>query len=233
MLQIKYPGFLITFEGGEGGGKTTQSIRLRKKLLELDREVITLREPGGTAISEQIRQVALSPDNIGMEFSTEVLLFQAARAQLYHEIVIPSLEVGKIVVMDRSRDSSVVYQGMVRGFGRKIIESLNNLSTDNIFPDLTYLLDLPVDLGLKRRVDSGKMDRLDMEAREFHQQVREAYLQLAKEDAANRWVIINAEQKLEQVEKDIWTEVENRLFKKNDSQKSDSGKKIPCYLDEK
>jgi len=209
----KYPGFLITFEGGEGGGKTTQTVRLRDKLTKAGHDVVVLREPGGTVISEQIRKVVLSPDNTSMAFTTEVLLFQAARAQIYRELVIPSLKAGKMVLMDRSRDSSVVYQGMVRGFGKTLIEELNNLSTNKIYPNLTILLDLPVEIGLKRRVDSGKVDRLDMEAKEFHQQVREAYLKLAKENDQGRWVMIDASTSLEQVENKIWKIVEEKLKK--------------------
>jgi len=209
----KYPGFLITFEGGEGGGKTTQTVRLRDKLTKAGHDVVVLREPGGTVISEQIRKVVLSPDNTSMAFTTEVLLFQAARAQIYRELVIPSLKAGKMVLMDRSRDSSVVYQGMVRGFGKTLIEELNNLSTNKIYPNLTILLDLPVEIGLKRRVDSGKVDRLDMEAKEFHQQVREAYLKLAKENDQGRWVMIDASTSLEQVENKIWKIAEEKLKK--------------------
>ncbi len=209
----KYPGFLITFEGGEGGGKTTQTVRLRDKLTKAGHDVVVLREPGGTVISEQIRKVVLSPDNTSMAFTTEVLLFQAARAQIYRELVIPSLKAGKMVLMDRSRDSSVVYQGMVRGFGKTLIEELNNLSTNKIYPNLTILLDLPVEIGLKRRVDSGKVDRLDMEAKEFHQQVREAYLKLAKENDQGRWVMIDASTSLERVENKIWKIAEEKLKK--------------------
>ena len=209
----KYPGFLITFEGGEGGGKTTQTVRLRDKLTKAGHDVVVLREPGGTVISEQIRKVVLSPDNTSMAFTTEVLLFQAARAQIYRELVIPSLKAGKMVLMDRSRDSSVVYQGMVRGFGKTLIEELNNLSTNKIYPNLTILLDLPVEIGLKRRVDSGKVDRLDMEAKEFHQQVREAYLKLAKENDQGRWMMLDASTSLEQVENKIWKIVEEKIKK--------------------
>ncbi|HWS24017.1 MAG TPA: dTMP kinase, partial [Anaerolineales bacterium] len=123
-------GVLISFEGGEGGGKTVQIKRLRDRLYqEYERESVILREPGGTVISEQIRQVLLNPENTGMAYTAEVLLFQAARAQIYREIVLPSLESGKIVLMDRTRDSSVVYQGMVRGFGVELIEQLNDIST--------------------------------------------------------------------------------------------------------
>ena len=211
MKQKTYPGYLITFEGGEGGGKTTQSVRLRNRLSKAGRDVIVLREPGGTVISEQIRKVVLSQVNTSMAFTTEVLLFQAARAQIYREIVIPSLKAGKVVIMDRSRDSSVVYQGIVRGFGKDLIEQLNDLSTDNIYPNLTILLDLPVDVGLRRKEDSGEINRLDMEADGFHQKVKKAYLQLVKEDKSNRWVVINAENDLDTVESEIWKVVSKKL----------------------
>lgn len=211
MAKNLYPGYLITLEGGEGGGKTTQSVRLRNKLTALGKDVVVLREPGGTTISEQIREVVLSPNNISMAFTTEVLLFQAARAQIYREIVIPSLKAGKVVLMDRSRDSSVVYQGIVRGFGKDLIGQLNDLSTDKIYPNLTILLDLPVNVGLKRRSDSGKLDRLDMEATEFHDKVRVAYLELAKEDKTGRWVILDAAQDIDQVEANIWQAVTTKL----------------------
>lgn len=204
-------GTLITFEGGEGGGKTTQAVLIRKKLEALGIDVVVLREPGGTMISEQIREVVLSSKNIGMAYTTEVLLFQAARAQIYREVVIPSLEAGKVVLMDRSRDSSVVYQGMVRGFGRELIEQLNDISTKATYPDITFLLDLPVKKGLKRRVESGKMDRLDMEETSFHDQVREAYLTLAKEDESGRWQIIDASQSLEAVTEALWSALAAQL----------------------
>lgn len=207
----KTPGYLITFEGGEGGGKTTQTVRLRDKLTQAGKDVVILREPGGTAISEQIREVVLSPKNTGMAFTTEVLLFQAARAQIYREIVLPSLKAGKVVLMDRSRDSSVVYQGMVRGFGKDLIEELNSLSTKETYPNLTFLLDLPVKLGLKRRHDSGKIDRLDMENKEFHKKVRNAYLELAKENKNKRWQIIDATKDIEQVADAIWKKVKQKL----------------------
>jgi len=207
----KQKGQLITFEGGEGGGKTTQIVRLRDHLTKEGHDVVVLREPGGTVISEQIREVVLSSKNVGIAFTTEVLLFQAARAQIYRELVIPSLKAGKVVLMDRSRDSSVVYQGIVRGFGEEMIEELNDISTNKTTPDLTLLLDLPVETGLKRRVDSGKMDRLDMEATDFHRRVREGYLKIAKENKGKRWVIVDASQSLEEVEEKIWEVVEKKV----------------------
>lgn len=204
-------GFLITFEGGEGGGKTTQIVRLRDRLTKVGHDVVVLREPGGTVISEQIREVVLSSKNVGIAFTTEVLLFQAARAQIYREIVLPSLSAGKVVLMDRSRDSSVVYQGIVRGFGENLIEDLNNISTKNTYPDLTLLLDLPVEVGLERRRESGKVDRLDMESTDFHRQVREGYLKIAHADKSKRWVTVDASKSLEEVEENIWQTVQKRM----------------------
>lgn len=205
-------GILISFEGGEGGGKTVQIKRLRDRLFQdYERESVILREPGGTVISEQIRQVLLNPENTGMAYTAEVLLFQAARAQIYREIVLPSLEAGKMVLMDRTRDSSVVYQGMVRGFGVELIEQLNDISTQKTVPDLTFLLDVPVELGLARRNDSGKMDRLDMEKQDFHEKVRQAYLELAAKDASNRWKVIDASRTINEIEQDIWVEVGKKL----------------------
>lgn len=204
-------GILITLEGGEGGGKTTQIVRLRESLTKIGKDVVVLREPGGTVISEQIREVVLSAKNVGIAFTTEVLLFQAARAQIYRELVLPSLEAGKVVVIDRSRDSSVVYQGMVRGFGRELIDQLNDVSTKNTYPDLTLLLDVSVKEGLRRRESDGKMDRLDMESTDFHERVRAAYLELATENKGKRWHIIDASKQINAVEKAIWTIVAKKV----------------------
>lgn len=204
-------GFLITLEGGEGGGKTTQIVRLRDRLTKQGKDVVVLREPGGTVISEQIRDVVLSSKNVGIAYTTEVLLFQAARAQIYRELVLPSLAAGKTVIIDRSRDSSVVYQGMVRGFGKDLIDQLNDISTKETYPDMTILLDLSVETGLTRREESGKMDRIDMEAKNFHQLVRDAYLALAKENDHNRWVIVDAEESLEEVEAALWKVLEEKM----------------------
>ncbi len=203
-------GWLISFEGGEGAGKTVQIKRLRDRLYACGKEVIVLREPGGTVISEQIREVVLSAKNVGIAYTTEVLLFQAARAQLYREIVLPSLGVGKVVLMDRTRDSSVVYQGMVRGFGVDLIEQLNNISTQNTYPDLTLLLDVPPEIGLKRRMEDGKMDRLDMENIDFHEKVRQAYLQVAEQDDRERWHKVDASQTIDDIEEAIWEEIQAR-----------------------
>jgi dTMP kinase len=219
MKSTQKKGLLITLEGGEGGGKTTQIVRLKNHLVKAGIDVVVLREPGGTTISEQIREVVLSSKNAGIAFTTEVLLFQAARSQIYREIVLPSLQAGKVVVMDRSRDSSVVYQGMVRGFGIELIEQLNDISTKKTFPDITFLLDVPVAVGLERRTNSGDVNRLDMEATDFHQKVRQSYLELAEIDKKKngknaRWVVVDAEPNIEEVEKNIWQIVKDFLVKK-------------------
>lgn len=204
-MQQQTPGKLISFEGGEGGGKTTQVAILTERLKGLGYEVVSLREPGGTVISEQIRAVALSPDNTTLVDRAEVLLFQAARAQIYQEVVIPALQKqNTIVLMDRTRDSSVVYQGIARGFGVKLIEELNNFSTHDTYPNLTLLLDVQTKIGLDRRRSAGEMNRLDTQAEEFHQQANRAYRELAAADTTGRWRVIDANQPLEQVSEAIW-----------------------------
>jgi len=202
-------GTFISFEGGEGGGKSVQIVRLREKLEELGKKIVMTREPGGTAISEQIREIVLGKKNIGMAYTTEVLLFQAARAQVYRELIIPALEMGKWVLADRTSDSSVVYQGMVREFGVDEIRHLNDLSTKSTYPDLTILLDVPVEIGLARRNGTDKMDRLDLESKDFHEKVRQGYLTLAKADQA-RWVVVDASRTIDEIAVDIWDIVGQR-----------------------
>lgn len=211
-------GFLISFEGGEGGGKTTQIVRLRDRLAKAGFDVVALREPGGTVISEQIREIVLSSKNIGIAYTTEVLLFQSARAQIYREIVLPSLESGKVVLMDRSRDSSVVYQGVVRKFGVEKIDQLNSISTKDTYPDLTFLLDVDVKVGLDRVEKANQNNRFEMEDLHFHEQVRDAYRELAKKNDHKRWIVIDASGSLEQVEAAIWAEISTR-FIENDTKK--------------
>ena len=203
-------GLLISFEGGEGAGKTVQIKLLADELRKSGRDVVITREPGGTVIYEQIREVVLATKNIGMAFTTEVLLFQAARAQIYRELILPSLKAEKVVLCDRTRDSSVVYQGMVRGFGEKLIENLNRISTQETYPDVTVLLDVPVEIGLARRQGSEKMDRLDMEHKEFHEKVRAGYIKLAKRNDHDRWVKVDASKTIEEVHQQIMEQIKKR-----------------------
>lgn len=209
-MSKKKTSSLITLEGGEGAGKSTQIVRLREKLTKAGLDVVVVREPGGTVISEQIREIVLSKRHTGMAYTAEVLLFQAARAQIYREIVLPSMAAGKVVLMDRSRDSSVVYQGMVRGFGREMIEQLNDISTRQTKPDLTILLDVDPKLGLERQVANGEVNRFEMEALDFHTKVRQAYLELAKAEP-NRWHIIDASDSIDHVSEKVWQVVQKKL----------------------
>lgn len=211
-MSTQHRGFLISFEGGEGGGKSTQIVRLRDHLTKEGFDVVVVREPGGTVISEQIREVVLSSKNIGISYTAEVLLFQAARAQVYRELVIPSLEAGKIVLMDRTRDSSVVYQGMVRKFGVDKIEELNHLSTKNTYPDLTFFLDVDAKTGLGRQQQAGGANRMEMENLDFHEQVRQSYQALAAANDHARWVTIDANAAIEDVEAAIWKTIADRLL---------------------
>lgn len=205
---IQHQGLLITLEGGEGAGKTTQIIRLKKHLIDAGHQVVTVREPGGTVISEQIRTVLLSKENSAMADTTEVLLFQAARAQIYAEVVLPALQAGKMVVMDRSRDSSVVYQGIVRNMGVELINQLNAISTQATLPDVTLLLDVSPQVGLQRVVNEGNDNRIEMEGVKFHEAVNAAYHQLAQQDQTGRWRIIDANQSLDAVDQSIWKTVQ-------------------------
>jgi dTMP kinase len=201
---------LISFEGGEGSGKSTQIQLLKEKLEKDGHEVITLREPGGTKIGEEIRQVVLSPENKNISFTTEVFLFQAQRAQLYHEVILPALDQNKIILLDRSRDSSLIYQGIVRKFGKELIEDLNTLSTQDTFPTITFFLDVPVEMGLSRRAKTGTQNRLDLEQTDFHQQVRDAYLTVARSDQTGRWVIIDASKPIEEVSELIYSKIKKK-----------------------
>ena len=196
-------GKLISFEGGERAGKTEQSKILEGRLADAGLEVVRLRE--------QIREVVLSAKNQKLTDRTEVLLFQAARAQIYGEVVLPALSAGKVVLMDRTRDSSVVYQGMVRNMGVELIEKLNDISTQGTVPDLTILLDVSPEVGLKRRTEVSELDRIEMLNHGFHQKVREAYLELAKEDKDGRWVAVDAEAEFDQVSAEIWRIVSGKL----------------------
>lgn len=204
-------GVLISFEGMEGAGKTTQCELLAKKLEDLGKKVLVVREPGGVKISEQIREVVLSPENKEIATTTEVLLFQAARAQLYAELILPALQAGKVVLMDRTRDSSTIYQGMAREIGVAWIEELNDYSTQNTLPNLTFLLDLPAEIGLERRRLAGKMDRIEQEGLGLQQKVCQFYVEVAQENKGGRWRIIDGEMSVEEVEEAIWEKVKKKL----------------------
>ncbi|NPA93679.1 MAG: dTMP kinase [Chloroflexi bacterium] len=204
-------GFFVTFEGPEGSGKTTQIRRLAAFLEAQGYQVVMTREPGGTLIGDQIRQILLAHGNEAMKTRTEVLLFQASRAQHVAELIQPALEQGKIVLCDRFADSTLAYQGFGRGESLEDLRRLIAYATNGLKPHLTLLLDVDVEEGLRRRQPLlQEWNRLDAEALAFHQKVREGYLQLAQAEP-ERWVVVDAEKPIEAVEAAIREIVQARL----------------------
>jgi dTMP kinase len=198
------PGLFITFEGGEGSGKTTQLKALLTHLRSLHQDVIQTRDPGGTAIGNQIRDLLLNGENVRMSPTAELLLYEASRTQLVHEVIRPALAEGRIVLCDRFIDSTVAYQGYGRGLNLALVERLNAMAADGLRPDLTFLLDLDPVVGLARV--SGRLaqprhrrDRLEDEVLEFHQRVRAGYCALAAREA-ERVVVLDATQGILEIE---------------------------------
>ena len=190
-------GFFITFEGIEGAGKSTLIEFIEKFLLEKGCRVIKTREPGGTKIGEQIREILLNNKNY-IEDDAELLLMFAARAQHIKEVIFPALESKHIVLCDRFTDASYAYQGGGRGIEASRINLLEKWVQGDLTPDLTMLLDLDVNVGMKRTVNRGKTDRFESEDSVFFEKIRECYLEIA-EDNPQRFRIINAEKPIESV----------------------------------
>ncbi len=205
-------GLLITFEGVEGSGKTTQALRLVEYLKEREFPVFFSREPGGTQIGERIREILLCPESKEMHHLTELFLYLASRNQHTREKILPALQSGSIVVLDRYADSSVAYQGYGRELGEKLVSRLNKLATAGLKPDLTIVLDLPVAVGQQRKAGNSP-DRLEQELMEFHERVRTGYLKLARR-AAGRCKLVNGNQPEEQVALRIRELVEDFLIRK-------------------
>lgn len=184
----------ITLEGPEGSGKSTQLLLLAEFLEEEGFSVLATREPGGTAIGDQIRTTLHDVNNKEMVPATEYLLYSASRAQLVREVIKPALADNKVVLCDRYADSTIAYQGYGRGLNLDDVLTITQFATGGLVPDLTFLLDIDVEEGLRRRISgSEEMNRLDLEAVAFHQRVRDGYHQLAAADP-NRWAIIDAGQ---------------------------------------
>lgn len=193
-------GRLISFEGPDGAGKSSVLQALVPELERAGYEVVTTREPGGVAIAEQIRQVILHPEHTAMDDKTELLLYIAARRQHLMEKVLPALEAGKLVLVDRFIDSSVAYQGFGRGLNQEAIDWLNAFATDGLKPDVTLYFDLDVKLGLERIAQhrTGDMDRMDRETIDLHERVRQGYLSILATES-ERIIKIDASQPFEQV----------------------------------
>ena len=204
----------ITIEGPEGSGKTTAVATAVKELEKMGYQIVRTREPGGTPIAEQIRNVILDKNNTAMDQRTEALLYAASRRQHLVEKVWPALKEGKIVVCDRYLDSSLAYQGGARGLGVDNILNVNNFATEGTFPDLTLLFDLQPELGLARIAANSnrEVNRLDLEKLEFHKKVRDTFLELAKR-YPERFVVIDASQSREEVAKKTLEVMLSRICK--------------------
>lgn len=206
-------GKLISFEGSEGSGKTTQIARLAAHFQKAHRDVVTTREPGGTEIGEQIRNIIVH-NSRGDEMcaETELLLFTAARAQLVREVIAPALLRGAIVLSDRFLDSSTVYQGIGRNLAADPVAQINRFAVGNVMPDLTIVIDVPEDVSLARLKTraSDLPDRMERENVDFYKKVREGYLVLAK-GMPERFIVVDGTKSEDAIEKKIWSEVQARL----------------------
>ena len=199
----------ITFEGGEGSGKSVQAKVLYRRLLKLAIPVLLTHEPGGTALSKKLGHWLKWTDDRDISPLTELLLFNASRAQLVSEIIRPNLESGITVICDRYADSTTVYQGYGRGLDLGMVKTINNVATQGLKPNLTVLLDISVEAGLDRK-RNRRHDRFEQEEMVFHQRVRNGYLKLAANDP-ERWLVINGAQSKEKIEQIIWNRVKHLL----------------------
>ena len=207
-------GYLISFEGSEGSGKSTQINRIAERFDRSGYEVLVTREPGGTAIGEQIRHILMhSADSEAMTPETELLLFAASRAQLVREVIAPALEAGKIILCDRFLDSTTVYQGVGRKIPAEPVHLINTFAVGLTVPDVTVVLDIPAEVGLSRiqkRVN-GLPDRMEQENIQFYRKVREGYLMLAKA-LPERFVVVDGAAEVGAVEESIWSELRKRVI---------------------
>lgn len=197
MIAVK-KGFFISLEGGEGAGKSTQLERIVEWLSGHGKTVVEAREPGGTVVSEQIRQVLLDTRNAGLNATAELLLMFAARSQLVQEVILPALADGKVVVCDRFADASYAYQGGGRQLGAETVATVERLVLKDLQPDLTLLFDIPVETGMQRVSGRGDADRFEVESIRFFERVRNAYLERAVAHP-QRFRVIDASQDQQRV----------------------------------
>jgi len=191
--------FFISIEGFDGTGKSTQASILKKNLDDLNIDSILVREPGSTSFSEKIREIL--KENTEIETLTELLLFQASRFELVNKVIIPNLQMGKVVITDRFSDSSLAYQGYGGGVDIKLIETLNNISTSNLKPDLTFLLDLNLESSKKRtfsRNNDEQIDKFEKKDSIFHQKVKDGFLEILKNNI-DRIIKIDASKDINEI----------------------------------
>lgn len=204
-------GIFITMEGPDGSGKTTQIDLLKKYLESKGYDIVIAREPGGTVISEAIREIILNKEYREMSYMTELLLYASARAQLVNQVIKPALEAGKAVICDRFVESSAVYQGIGRGLGVDTVYEVNNYALGDVKPKLTIFMDLDAEDGIKRKKNQAELDRMEMEDVSFHKRVVDGYRQLAKL-YPERIYPVDATLPIEGIHSMIVKEVERRFF---------------------
>ncbi len=201
----------ITFEGPEGSGKSTQAQLLHRHLCARGISSVLVREPGGTSLGDKLRNIVMFDADTSISPRAELLLFTAARAQLVDEVIRPHLDRGEAVICDRYADSTLAYQGYGRGLSLPEINAVNRFATGGLVPDLTFLLDVPPEVGLARNQHEQPVpDRFEMEEMDFHRRVREGYLEIARAEPG-RWVIVNATLPIEQVWEVVRDAVDRRL----------------------
>lgn len=202
---------LITFEGPDGSGKSTQIGLLSEYLREVGCDALVTREPGGTTIGERIRTILHDVKNTGMSSEAEILLYSASRAQLVAELIRPNLAAGKTILCDRFYDSTIAYQGYGRGLDLEMLQRITAFAVKQLKPDLTFLLDLDVEAGLLRRERGDvEINRMDLQGRAFYERVRHGYFQLAAAEP-DRWVIVDANRPIEAVQADLRAVVIKRM----------------------
>ena len=207
-------GLFITMEGTDGAGKTTQIKLLEKYFLDSGFEVVCSREPGGTPISEKIREIIIDPENEEMCPMAEALLYAAARAQHVHEFIEPNLKKGRVVICDRFLDSSIVYQGIARKLGIDNIKDINSYATNGLVPDITFFLRLSPEDGIERKKKQAELDRIEKEKFYFHKKVYDGYVNLAREES-ERIVQIDALLSVEEISAQIIASIEKLLSERS------------------
>jgi len=205
-------GIFISFEGIEGSGKTIQARLLDEFLRKKGYTVVLTEEPGGTQIGLKIRELLLSVEHQEMTSVAELMLYNASRAQLIKEVILPTIKKGAIVITDRFNDSTVAYQGYGRGIDLNLIDSIDRIVTAGLKPDITILLDLNVEVGLKRNRGIHKADRLELEDKAFHKKVRNGYLEIAGKEP-ERIKLIDASKSIEEIHGEIVSIVMNFIGK--------------------
>lgn len=214
MSEIEHNGIFVTFEGIDGSGKSTQANSLLRRVQEKGYNAVLFREPGGTRISEQIRQILLSTKHSEMAVITEVMLYSAARAQLTEEMIMPGLKENDIVVCDRYFDSTIAYQGYGRGISLEFIDALIKEAAKRVWPDITFLVDVDVELAEKRSGTIGRLDRIEMETVEFKDTVIRGFREIASNDR-DRIVVLDGSQEVESLTDIAWERIESLLRQKD------------------